>query len=192
MSGSQDGSQVRKGLDSHLWIADHGTALPEDLSTPMGDLGFFDIGFTSPDGESMNVEPNVEDHIPHQSFRPVRSDVTEQAETFAFTVWQRNAETVKLAFGGGTVTQLASGLWKYVPPSPGDTNDKVFVLETFDGEIHDRWCCARGKPRLTSGITFNKTDISAFEMEIKVLEHVGGEPWCLLSNDEGAFGDGGS
>lgn len=174
--------EIRVGLTGHLYMASTGTAMPADTASALA-VGWVELGYTSEDGISMAVDTSTEKHTPWQSRRPVRSDVTEQSEMFTFTLWQRNAETLKLAFGGGTIvvgTDLGDRI--FTPPAASGDDDKAFVFEVIDGDIIDRYLCYKGSPTLNGDVSFTKSDVTGYEMEIEVLDS-GAGTWQLLSND---------
>lgn len=173
--------EVRKGLTGHLYTAPLGTAMPTDTSTPLAGA-WVELGYTSDDGLSLAVDTSTETHTPWQARRPVRSDITDQTETFSFTLWQRNADTLKLAFGGGTVVAGTGDDVIYTPPSESTNDDKAFVFEVIDGDIIDRYLCYAGSPTLSGDVQFTKGDVTGYELEVVVLDTEDG-PWQLITND---------
>jgi len=186
MATNLDCNEVRVGLTGHLWTAPVGTAMPTDVTTPMP-TPWVDLGYTTEDGLSMSVDTNREDFNVWQSNSPCRSVVTSQTYTSTFTLVQRNAETLKLAFGGGEVTSSGVGVVKYTPP-PAGLAERAFVYEVIDGPITDRWLMYKGNPALTGDISFVKSDMTGYEIEITHLDTTDGV-WSLLTNDPNVVAD---
>lgn len=175
-----DGTEVRVGITGHLNTAPVGTAMPTDTTTPLA-AAWVELGYTEA-GPVISTDTNVEDFIPWQSRSAVRSVVTEATQTIAFTLWQRNAQTLKLAFGGGTVTAGTAGDTVYTPPLEASLIEQAFVFEIIDGPIIDRYCLYRGSPSLAGDISFAKDAVTGYELEIKFLETAAGA-WKLITND---------
>lgn len=174
-------AEVRVGLTGHLWTAPVGTLMPTDVTTPMA-TPWVDLGYTTEDGLSMSVDTNKEDMNVWQSLSPCRSVVTSQTYTTTFTLVQRNAATLKVAFGGGTVTALTPGPGvKYTPP-PAGLAEAAFVYEVIDGTITDRYLMYRGNPALTGDVSFTKSDMTGYQIEVTHLGTIDGV-WALLTND---------
>jgi hypothetical protein len=177
----QDCEEVRVALTGHLYTAPVGTEMPTDTQTEPPDP-WVDLGYLTEDGVSMGVDTNKEDFTPWQSTSPCRSVVTEQTNTWTFSLMQRNADTLRLAFGGGTVAAgTLEGEWIYRPPSMG-LAEAAFILDVEDGVIKDRWCAYRGNPALSGDVSFTKSDPTAFEIEVTLLDSVDGR-WQLIGND---------
>jgi len=189
MATNLDCSEVRVGLTGHLWTAPVGTTMPTDVVTPMPSP-WVDLGYTTEDGLAMSVDTNKEDMNVWQSRSPCRSVVTSQTYTTTFTLVQRNADTLKLAFGGGTVeagTGIPPGI-VYTPP-PAGLSEAAFVYEVVDGTITDRYLMYRGNPALSGDISFTKGDMTGYQIEVTHLDTSDGV-WTLLSNDPNIVPDG--
>lgn len=179
---AQDCAEMRVGVTGALYTAPTGTAMPADVSTALG-AGWIELGYATEDGLSFSVDTNKEDFNVWQSTSPCRSVITSQIYTATFSLVQRNADTLKLAFGGGTVTLVAAGPTRmYSPPAVG-LQEQAFVFEVVDGTIIDRWLIYRGQPALTGDVQFTKSNPTGFEIEVTVLDSVAGR-WDLLTNDE--------
>jgi len=172
-------AEVRVGLTGHLYSAPIGTAMPTTVTAAVP-TPWVELGYTTEDGVSMSVDTTKEDFRVWQSSSPCRSVVTEQTLTTTFTLVQRNPETLRVAFGGGTTT-VATGVATYTPPAVG-LADLAFVYEVIDGAIIDRYLLYRGNPSLTGEINFQKAEMTGYEIEITHLNSTDGV-WKLLSND---------
>jgi hypothetical protein len=175
-----DATEVRVGVEGHLYVAPLGTTMPTDVTTALA-AAWVELGYTET-GPSMSVDTEREDFVPWQSKNPVRSVVTGQTMTSTFTLWQRNSDTLKLAFGGGTVTLSGAGPAKLYTPPPAGLDERAFVYEIIDGTTIDRYLLYRGVPALGGEVSFNKDAVSGFEIEITHLESADGT-WKLITND---------
>lgn len=176
-----DCEEVRVGLTGHLYTAPVGTDMPDDTATALPSP-WVELGYTTEDGLSMSIDTSKEDFRVWQSNSPCRSIVTEQTYTTTFTLVQRNAATLKLAFGGGEVVAgTAAGDFIYTPPSMG-LSEAAFVYEVIDDDIVDRYLLYRGNPALTGEINFQKGEMTGYEIEVTHLNSADGV-WKLISND---------
>lgn len=179
-----DETEVRKGLTGNLYSAPLGTTMPTNTTIAMSsvDAAWVELGYTSEDGLSMSTDNTTEGHTPWQALRPVRYDTTNRSEMFTFTLWQRNAETLRQAFGGGTVVAGTGDDVIYTPPSSAAQFERAYVFEVIDGDIIDRYLCQRGTPTLNGDVPFTKADITQFEIQVTVLDSAG-DSWSLITND---------
>lgn len=179
MATNLDCNEVRVGTTGHIWSAPLGTAMPTDVVTPMP-APWVDLGYTTEDGVSFSEDSNREDFNVWQSNTPCRSVITSQTLTGTFTLVQRNPDTIKLAFGGGTIT-TTTGVTIYKPP-PAGINEVALVVEVIDGAITDRWCFYRGNPALNGDVQFTKSDMTGFPIEVTFLNTAAGL-FELITND---------
>lgn len=180
-AGNLDCAEVRVGLTGHLYTAPVGTEAPTDLTTTPT-TPWVDLGYLTEDGVSMSVDSDREDFTPWQSTSPCRSVVTTQTNTWTFTLMQRNADTLRLAFGGGSIVAgEADGQWIYTPPAVG-LSEVAFILDVEDGTIMDRWIAYRANPALGGEVNFSKADPTTFELEVTLLD-ASPARWQLVGND---------
>jgi len=179
MATNLDCSQVRVGTTGHIWAAPVGTTMPVDTAAVMPSP-WVDLGYTTEDGVSFSEDTNKEDMNVWQSANPCRSVITSQTMSASFTLVQRNTDTLKFAFGGGSVTGTPPNMI-YKPPAAGIA-EVALVLEVVDGAITDRWCFYRGQPALNGDVQFTKSDMTGFPMEVTFLNTTAGL-FELLSND---------
>lgn len=176
-----DCAEVRVGLSGHLYTAPVGSTMPTTTAAAI-EAPWVELGYTTEDGVSMSVDSDKEDFNVWQSIYPCRSVVTSSVLTSTFTLVQRNAATLQLAFGGGTIEAgTGDGDFLYSPPSVG-LAEAAFIFEVIDGTVIDRYLLYRGTPALTGEINFQKAEMTGYEIEVTHLDSVDGV-WQLLSND---------
>jgi hypothetical protein len=178
-------TEARIGVTGSLYKAPVGTAMPTDVTTALG-VAWVELGYTET-GPKMSVDTSKESFIPWQSLSPVREVITEQTVSAAFALWQRNATTLKLAWGGGTVTGTTTRV--FTPPASPSVNEGAFVFEIVDGAIIDRYCIARASIALAGDVEFLKDKITQYELELTYLQPATGSAWTLLSNDPAIVAD---
>lgn len=182
-------TEVRIGVSGNLYRAPVGTAMPTDVTTALA-AAYKELGYTET-GPSMAVDVNKEQFTPWQTQMPVREQVTSQMISSTFSLWQRNADTLKLAWGGGTVTETpvvpattpATTTRVFTPPTTATVNEGAFIFEIADGLIKDRICVPRASVSLSGDVAFAKDEVTAFEVELTFLQPASGPSWYLLTND---------
>lgn len=176
-----DATQVRIGVTGHLYKAPVGTAAPTDTATALN-AAFVELGYTET-GPSLSVDTSKESFTPWQSQMPVREQVTGQVVTAAFTLWQRNAETLKLAWGGGTVVAAGVGAVVFTPPAVATVNEGAFVFEIEDGDILDRYYIPRASISLDGDVAFAKDAVTGYQIGLTFLQPETGSAWQLFTDD---------
>lgn len=127
-----DASEVVVGSNGKVYVAPAGTALPTNTATALN-AAFKDVGYVSEDGVTFNDGKDIENVEAWQSFYPIRKLVTGKSTAVEFVMRQWNEDTVKVAFGGGTISRTA-GITTYRPPKPDDALDyRAVVIEWYDG-----------------------------------------------------------
>lgn len=190
----QNPGQIRKALTAYLYAYPIvGGTLPDlpesgsDHAWDPTDHDFVDLGRTSlgsPPGQS--YEPDTSDVRSHQSYYPDRSDTTSVSSALTFVLLQTNADTLKVAFGGGTATAAGGGTM-YVPPEPYEIGEWSFILKTVDGDYEQLNVFPRTRPTLSSGVTFPREGDTPVQYEISatVLNPPGAvKPWYLVATGD--------
>lgn len=162
----QDPEQILVAGNLRLHAAPVGTTLPTALPVPAVGITpealnlapeFNEVGFTSPDGSVMNYTPTTEGIMVHQRLLAARTIVTGVEASAQFVLREWTTESVRLGFGGGTVTEPSGGLYRYDPPAPGTINEFTAVLDLFDEYGTWRWVFERVIATGTMSVNFVKT-----------------------------------
>lgn len=169
-------------------VANVGTTLPV---TPTAALagGFFGLGYCTTDGVSMSVQPNIIDIEAWQSRQAIRRSLVAQELTLTFVLQQWNEETVKLAFGGGDLTEISSGIWKYSFPDPGAALDERSLTVDFqDGDRNGRIVIPRGNITDAVETNFKRDEEAKLPISFKALQPTDGSSiGYILFDDDTAF-----
>lgn len=184
-----DANELVVAGTGQVYVAPVGTALP---TTPTASLNaaFVGLGYTSEDGVSISVEPEITDFPAWQSRQPVRRELTNQAISVSFSLLQWNETNVPLAFGGGTIS--GSGPYRYDFPTGDDALDeRAMVVDVQDGERHMRFVLPRGNVTDSVEAQFVRTEAAVLPITFSVLEPIGGgAPGYFLTDDDAAFAAG--
>lgn len=141
----QDATEVVVGADGNFYtapIADD-LALPDDDLTADLDDRFAQHGFITGDGVNFTDGKEIEDLDAWQSFYPIRKIIVSKSSKVELVLRQFNAHNVQLAFGGGSIDTSGDGSI-YVPPAPGDLDERAAVVEWRDGDYTFRLVMPKG------------------------------------------------
>jgi hypothetical protein len=186
-----DSDELVVAADASVYVAPVGTTGPADITSDL-DEDFVNLGYTSEDGIEMTPGVDINEVRAHQALYAIRRIVTGRSLDFGFTLLQWNGETMKLAFGGGTVTEEEApsagppatlGLYKYVPPAPEDIDFRALVLAWQDGTKSYRLHVPKAMVTDTSSITLARSDAAGIPLTFSVVATDGADPFSILSND---------
>jgi hypothetical protein len=176
--------EIVVGANGSLWVAPVGTAAPADEVAVPG-AGWVDLGYASEDGVTITDSKTLEKIPVWQLFYAARRIVTERDLALGFVLRQWNAANLKLAFGGGEVTEPVadSGSFKYTPPSPETIDERSLMLDWVDGTKHYRLVVVRGM--VTDNVETNLVRTAAADLPITfgLNGDDAGDPWYLLTDD---------
>lgn len=184
MATMQDVDEIVVAANGKILVAPVGTVAPIDIATAWG-AGWIDLGFANEDGVTFTDAREIDEIAVWQLFYPARRIVTARDATVAFVLAQWNEETVRLAFGGGTVTTTAGppAHYRYDPPDPQTIDERALGIEWVDGTKTYRLIVARAM--LTENVETNLVRSGAAQLPITmgIIGESGVKPWYLRTND---------
>jgi hypothetical protein len=157
------------------------------LSAPADDaaawpVGWLDVGLTQQEGVSFAIGFEQLVVMSHQSDYPTRKGITSRTGRISINLQEWSGENLALATGGGEVTELTEGHYKYTPPE-GNNESGQAGLELVDGTKVYRFIvpqCAVGEG---IEVPLAKTAESILPLTLDVEGQDGVDPWYLLTND---------
>ena len=177
-------TQITVGANGSIFVAPVGTAAPSDIATAWAGT-WVDLGYASPDGVTFTDSRTMERIAVWQLFYPGRFIITERDAMASFVLRQWSKDTVKLAFGGGTITTTAGppAHYLYTPPSPEVIDERAIGIEWIDGTKIYRLVMPR--VMVTDSVETKLARTSAADLPIKVgiMGTDGSSPWTLRTND---------
>lgn len=176
--------------NGQVYVAPVGTALP---TTPSGALNaaFVGLGFIDADGATITVDPDIQEIMAWQSRQAVRRELSAQAINAAFKLLQWNENSVALAFGGGTVSTVGGGGYRFdFPADEAALDERSLVIDALDGAERHRFVFPRGNVTESVETQFQRTEAAVLPITFKALEPTtGGAPAYYLT-DSVAFAAG--
>lgn len=179
-----DSDELVVAADAALYVAPVGSTGPTDIATAL-DAAFVHLGYSSEDGIEMTPATDIAEVRAQQAMYPIRRIVTGRSLDLGLTLLQWNAETLKLAFGGGTVTTTAGppAYYTYTPPAPEDIDFRALVLEWEDGTKNYRLHVPKALVTDTSAITLARTDAAGIPLTLSVIATDGTDPFSVITDD---------
>lgn len=179
---TKDADQIVVAGNGSIYVAELGTTAPADITEDVG-AGWIELGYANEDGVTFTDGKTIESITAWQSFYALRRIMTAKEGTLAFSLLQWNGATVRLAFGGGSVTQDSAGAYRYTPPEAGVVDERAMLIEWVDGDKNYRLIVPRGM--VGEDVETNLTKSGAGELPISygVNGQDGVDPWYLQTDD---------
>ena len=174
---------------ARVWLAPVGTVAPTNATIAMP-IGWFDVGFFTPDSLNWATDPSFEQVRSHQSNYPTRRFQTEDAATIEVDLQEWSAQNFRAVYGGGSVTEIKDGAaslippqYRFAPPAVGGRDTVSACIEITDGPKKYRRMVPRCEQ--AEGVTqsMNKTSESTLPLRMSILGSDLGDPWYDMTND---------
>lgn len=184
----KDADEVVVGANGSIWVAPVGTSEPTDHDNAYP-AGWVELGYASEDGVTLSVSRTMANIPVWQSFFPVRRMVTDRDMTAKFVLRQWNKSTLVLAFGGGTITHVASDVgidehWRYDPPDPSVVDERMLGIDWIDGTKIYRLIIERGQVADNAETKIARAAAADLPITFGILaDETNITPWYLLTND---------
>ncbi len=179
---TQSASQIIVPGGAVVSVAAYGETLPtseaDTLNSNWNDIGYIDTGGVSftPAVQVLTVEAD-------QSPYPVLSRIIAVGASIAFNALQWNEDTLLLAFGGGTITEVTSGHFKYSPPAVGEPYEVSVVYDYEDGDYTYRLVLARCAVASISGVALASRSNSPLAIALSALAPTTGDVFSYFSDN---------
>lgn len=188
--GAQDTTELVVAGNGDLYVGPVGVELPEG---PLDDLSphFVKCGLVSEDGATLTRTPEIQEFKSWQSRSPTRRELVGEEIQVAFSLQQWNAANFVLAFGGGEITDLGGGEFRYdFLGDQAQLAENALILEWADGAKHYRLVMPRGNVTDATETQLTRGALAVLPVSFKVLAPGAGEVPAFLLTDDPNFGDG--
>ena len=180
---AKDVDQIVVGANGSIHVAPIGTTQPVSEAAAYA-AGWVELGYTSEDGVTLTDSKTIEPIPVWQLFYPARRVITDRDFSAAFVLRQWSADTVALAFGGGEVTEVSTGHFKYEPPAPEVIDERALGITWLDGDKTYRLIIPRGV--VIENVETKIARGAAADLPVTfgiIGDDAGGAPWYLLTDD---------
>lgn len=180
---TKDADQIRVAGNGSIFVGELGATAPTDILDTVDPVEWIELGYADEDGVTFTDGKTIESIEAWQSFYALRRIMTAKEGTLAFNLLQWNGATVRLAFGGGTVTEDQAGAYTYTPPAPGVVDERAMIVEWIDGAHTYRWIIPRGMVTEDVETQLTKSDAAMLPITFGVNGQEGVNPWYFQTND---------
>jgi hypothetical protein len=188
MVGGLEASEVVVAGVQHIYVAPVGSTVPDEIDDPLG-AEWYDLGYTTEDGIALSFGKDTDTVMSSQTLDPLRMLVTAAPKTITASLRQLNKETLKLALGGGEVTETGSK-WKFNPAPASFIDIRMLAIEAEDGDKKYRFIYFRAMVSEAVEFSFVNTAGVVLPLTFSVLAN---EPFTFeLQADEGDDGAAGA
>lgn len=163
------------------YVAPVGTAAPADSGAALA-AAWTNLGFTTEDGTSFATDPSFEEVRSHQSDYPTRLLKVGDNATASLVLQEFTRAAVIAAFGGGTVTTIVAGQYRYDPPGPGLSSPTAMILEWLDGTSKFRLVIPKARARSGVEVGLAKAAEAGLPLSLAAEGQSGQSAWYLLTN----------
>jgi len=189
MSLDTDNLVVASG--GSVYVAPVGTTAPV---TPTGTptAPWINLGLVSDEGASFQYGKTVEEFKSWQRRTAVRRDVTEDEITANFTLQEWKKTNFSLAFGGGSVLNVSTGIFRYnFPTGNDDLDEKALLLRWDDNGKSYQIHFERGSVTEPVEVSLSRTALSQLPIAFKALSSTTNDSiGVALLTDDPSFGIG--
>lgn len=174
-----------------VYVAPYGTALPPNTDERAAlNAAYTKLGFVTEDGLTFSWAPTVEDYMAWQSRSAVRRELTTQEFTFTYALEQWNDDNMRLAFGGGEVSEVAPGVFRYDFLNDDDALEELtMVLDWNDGDNAFRLVVPRGNVTDTTEVQLQRGALATLPISFKALAPGAGASTAYMLTNAIAFSE---
>lgn len=178
-----DTTEIRVFASGQVYVAPVGTTLPVNPTASLN-AAFVGLGYITEDGAALSVAPEIQDVMAWQSRQAVRRELVSQEVTATFALLQWNETNIVFAFGGGSVTTPAGGIYRYELPTDGALDERCVILEAIDGAVHERIILPRCNVTDAVETNFVRNDASTLPISVKALQPADGSTSMIFLTDD--------
>lgn len=184
----KDSDELVVGGNGSIYTAPLGSTIPASIDVAL-DGDWTDLGYVTEDGVTWVDGKSMESIRAWQSFYDLRRIVTSKEGSLAFGLMQWNPDTVKLAFGGGSIDTAGAG-YRYTPPDPSEVDERMMAVEWQDGDKDYRLIFPKGMVSENVETNIVRTAAGLLPITFALLGEDGVEPFILDTNDPAFAGAG--
>lgn len=189
MSIGRDTAELVVAGSGDIYVAPYGTTLPTAHNTALN-AAFNNLGFITEDGLGFNWSPQVQEFMAWQSRHAVRRELTGVELSLSAALEQWNEETLTTVFGGGEVTTVSPGEYRFDFLADDDQLAEVSaVIDWQDGSREFRLVVPRCNATEAVDVKLGRTELATLPLGLKALGGAAAGIAYLLSNDH-AVGTG--
>lgn len=181
MTKNQSNIRIFGEDNDAVWVAAKGSTLPTTLAAPASP--FAEIGWLGEDGINLDQSLTVNKFNAHQGGAQVRQKTSAVERSFTFQAIEETALVLGLYYPGitGSTSGVApSQVTTFQVPAGARSNEKAWVVDSFDGTIQKRHVIPVGEVGETGTISHTNSGLAIYEFTVNIM---GG--FSIISNAAG-------
>ena len=149
-----------------VWVAPKGSTLPTTLVAPADP--FEELGWLGEDGINIEQSMTRNKFNAHQGGAYVRGKNSGLERSFAFACLEETATVLGL-FYPGLVGTTAGGVTRFQIPAGARSNERAWVVDTFDAENQKRFVVDVGEVAETGTIAHTNSGLTVYNFTVDIL-----------------------
>lgn len=175
-------SEIKLAPFGRVLVASVGAAAPEDLTTDFSS-DWFELGYITEDGVSINPSLDTTDFMMWQSLPPVKTSATGLTLELQFSMSQVNTGTTSLYFLNAPWVEVEPGVSKLDLKSDQLLEERAMAVEWNDDSNYDyRFIVPRGFVADRENIQLQRTSLTLLGITYRALDF-NGDFFHILSNN---------
>jgi hypothetical protein len=167
---------------ARLHLSPVGTIAPADAVAALA-AAWLEVGLFTPDSLTFATDPSFNEVNSHQSNYPTRRIQESDSATVSVDLQEWSGENFRSVYGGGTVTMLTAGNYKFVPPALGARQEFSAIITIQDNAKHYRYVVPRCMQIEGVEQALQKGEEARLPLRLAVLGGDVGDAWYLLTDD---------
>lgn len=176
-----DPTRITIAQMARVYLAPVGSIAPADESASL-DAAWREVGLFTPDSVRFTDDPSFEAVTSHQSAFPTRRFQTASAGSFEVDLQEFSGKNLLSVFGGGTLSQVSSGHYKFVPPVIGGRSSAACLLDITDGARKFRLVIPQADCTEQVQFDMRRTNETTLPLRLAILGSDAVDPYYWLSN----------
>jgi hypothetical protein len=176
-----DPTRLTVAQQARVYLAPTGTLAPADESAAL-DPAWREVGLFTPDSLRFTDDPNFESVTSHQSSYPTRRFQTTDAATVQVDLQEFSGKNMIAVMGGGVITQVSTGHYKYSPPAVGGRSQVAAIVQIEDGSRRFRIVIPVAIDDQQVQFDLRKANETTLPLRLTVIGSDVGDPWYMLTN----------
>lgn len=187
MAGWNDPTEIVLGGTGQVYVGAVGATAPTTDSSSLSASAWHGLGYTTEDGVSAAQSPEIQRFGAWQTKQDIRRERGKESFSVSGVLLQWNEDTLPFVFGGGSITDLGGGQYKFTPPTSSSAlAEKSLVVDVVDGSNRVRIYIPRGTVVDGTDTQFNRSGLSTLSFSFEAMEPDDGTPaYTVFSNIAG-------
>lgn len=179
---ANDANETVIGANGSVWVAPVGTVAPINPTIAFG-TGWLELGYLNEDGLQVTDGKTVQSFMAWQAYYAIRKTISEKSFMVAINLLQWNDVNIPLALGGGAVTTVTTGIYKFEPGDPGIIDERAMAFRWSDGAKHYHLIIPRGLVTENVEFSASRAALSELPLTFEAIASGTAKPYSFLTDD---------